>query len=387
MLFKTPTLHPVEKSVIDRIDKLRATLGRHVKGSQRWAGLLRRTTFARNLRGSNSIEGFHVTADDAIAAVEGQQPLEAQVPLETWKAISGYRDALTYVMRLADDPHFVHGANLLRSLHYMMTQYDLRKNPGTWRPGIIYIRDDASGEVVYEGPDVELVPELVAELVTWLEKGDLDTPAMVRAGMAHLNLVMIHPYSDGNGRMARCLQTLVLAREGILDPVFCSIEEYLGANTPEYYRVLAEVGGGRWQPERDARPWIRFVLTGHYRQAATLLRRVRETQKMWDELEQLRTKHELPERMMCALNDACQGYGVRNATYRGPAEVSEHTASRDFLALVDAGLLVPKGEKRGRYYVAGRVLRKIRERVAEPGRINDPFEDPTDASAAAQPRL
>ena len=78
----------------------------------------------------------------------------------------------------------------------MMTQYDLRKNPGTWRPGIIYIRDDASGEVVYEGPDVELVPELVAELITWLEKGDLDTPAMVRAAMAHLNLVMIHPYSE-----------------------------------------------------------------------------------------------------------------------------------------------------------------------------------------------
>lgn len=49
--------------------------------------------------------------------------------------------------------------------------------------------------------------------------------------------------------MARCIQTLVLAREGILSAPFASIEEYLGAepNTDEYYRVLAEVGGKTWQ--------------------------------------------------------------------------------------------------------------------------------------------
>ncbi len=43
-----------------------------------------------------------------------------------------------------------------------------------------------------------------------------------------LNLVLIHPFRDGNGRMARCLQTLVLAREGMVSPIFASIEEYLG---------------------------------------------------------------------------------------------------------------------------------------------------------------
>ena len=52
--------------------------------------------------------------------------------------------------------------------------------------------------------------------------------------MAHLNLAMIHPFSDGNGRLARCLQTLLLAREQIVSPVFSSIEEYLGQNTQAY---------------------------------------------------------------------------------------------------------------------------------------------------------
>jgi len=62
--------------------------------------------------------------------------------------------------------------------------------------------------------------------------------------MAHLNLTMIHPFSDGNGRMARCLQSLVLARGGKLSPEFLSIEEYLGRNTPSYYQVLSAVAQG-----------------------------------------------------------------------------------------------------------------------------------------------
>ena len=43
-------------------------------------------------------------------------------------------------------------------------------------------------------------------------------------------------------------------REGVVSPVFSSIEEYLGRNTGDYYRVLAEVGGGSWQPRNDTRP-------------------------------------------------------------------------------------------------------------------------------------
>ena len=79
---------------------------------------------------------------------------------------------------------------------------------------------------------------------------------MVRGAMAHLNLAMIHPFRDGNGRMARCLQTLMLARERILSPEWMSIEEFLGANTQAYYDVLSDVRRGTWNPDGDARPWV-----------------------------------------------------------------------------------------------------------------------------------
>ena len=105
--------------------------------------------------------------------------------------------------------------------------------------------------------------------------------------MAHLNLVMIHPFRDGNGRMARCLQTLVLAREKIVVPVFSSIEEELGRQTASYYKVLGEVGLGAWHPENNARPWIRFCLNAHYEQARRVLRRTSEIEELWGRCERL----------------------------------------------------------------------------------------------------
>ena len=203
-------------------------------------------------------------------------------------------------------------------------------------------------------------------------------PAMVNAAMAHLNLVLIHPFRDGNGRMARCLQTLVLAREQILEPVFCSIEEYLGRNTHAYYDVLAEVGAGRWQPDRDARPWVRFTLTAHLRQALTMIRRIKESERLWEDLERVARTRGLPERIVPILFDAAIGQRVRNSTYRAirDGDITDATASRDLRQAVGAGLLVPFGEKRGRYYRAGNELQGLFQAIVDardPRDERDPF--------------
>ena len=103
--------------------------------------------------------------------------------------------------------------------------------------------------------------------------------------MAPLNLVMIHPFRDGNGRMARALATLALTRSDIGEPEFSSIEEWLGAKTDDYYSVLAHTGHGSWQPRDNAHRWLTFNLRAHHMQAQTVARRVREAGDTWTDLD------------------------------------------------------------------------------------------------------
>lgn len=375
MLFTAPDLEPAEQAVLDWVIESRTALRHIAGGPQTWSGLLRRVSFARAIRGSNSIEGYHVSLDDALAAADEAEPVDAAA--ETWAAITGYRNALTFILQLAEDPAVTIDINLLRSLHYTMLRHDLDKRPGRWRAGAIFVVDETTGQRVYEGPDVDLVPGLMDELVESLNV-DPHPSVTVRAAMAHLNLAMIHPFRDGNGRMARALQTLVLTREGIVSPMFCSVEEYLGRHQQAYYDVLAEVGQGSWQPGRSARPWIRFMLVAHYRQASTLLARARILRRLWDEVEQELVRTGMPERATFAVCEAARGAVLRRQTYMALGEVEEKTATRDLRALTEAGYLVAEGEKRGRVYSGTPAMRaifgRVKSAVGDPS-DSDPFEE------------
>jgi len=251
----------------------------------------------------------------------------------------------------------------------MMTEHGMDAGPGLWRPGPIWVRNDATGEVVYEAPESEVVPALVDDLISSLSHVG-ETPAIVRAAMAHLNLVLIHPFRDGNGRMARCLQSLVLVRDGFLAREYCSIEEYLGQarNQQRYYEVLEQVGRGRWSPENDARPWVRFCLEAHYVQAISVLRRVKESEWAWVAIENLIEEGRLPGRAVAALFDASLGLKIRNASYRATLaewgeRIANQTATSDLHTLVRAGVLEQHGAKRGTYYLAGPQLLEIQQKA------------------------
>jgi hypothetical protein len=182
--------------------------------------------------------------------------------------------------------------------------------------------------------------------------------------------------------MARGLQTLVLARDRVVAPVFSSIEEYLGRNTAAYYRVLEEVGAGAWHPQRDARPWLHFCLRAHFFQANTTMRRRMEIEQVWVGCADLAAARGLPERCAAGLMDLTFGLRLRRGTYRSSVEVaigeevSDLKGSRDLKAMVESGLVEAVGERRGRYYLAGEPLADLRKKVRasrSPKSHEDPF--------------
>ncbi len=371
MLFQPPRPDDLETHVIESIAQVRRDLRHLLYEPRRWHGLLRRLVAAGNTRASTGIEGHHVSHDDAGAAVDGAEPFEATG--NDWDAVRGYQEAMDYIINLSRDPHFIYSDGLIRSIHYMMMKHDSQCLPGMYRPGAIFVGQ-------YEGPRSEVAPGLVRELMASLNEEDETTPLPVRAAMAHLNLLMIHPFKDGNGRMSRALQTLVLGRDGILDPRFSSIEEYLGYNTAAYYRTLAEVGGSCWNPERDTRPWIRFILTAHHFQAHQMAWRVKQADQVWASISQLRSQSGLHERNMGSMYNAAVGFRVRRSDHIDYAEVSDRVATRDLRKLVEAGFLQAVGEKRGRYYVATPLLPSLADR--KPPAIDDPFSPHSNSDLA-----
>lgn len=188
---------------------MRKDLRNALRTPRRREGGLRRSALARNIRGSNSIEGYEVAEDDAAAAIDGDEPFSADE--KTFLEIQGYRQALGYVLAMSEADYATFDTAELRAMHYMMLSHDLGKSPGRYRKGPIYVHDERTDQVVYEGPDHADVPSLMEALAASLHVG-LNSDPIVQPAMAHLNLVMIHPFRDGNGRMARALATLVLTR-------------------------------------------------------------------------------------------------------------------------------------------------------------------------------
>ena len=373
LIYTAPPLTSEDEAVLGEIHQMRKEMRHSLRKPKRWVGGLRRASRAKALKSSNSIEGIEVTEDDAAAVVGGEEPVTADE--KTALDVQGYQRAMDYVLTAADDPHATYEAAELRAMHFMLIQHEPSKSPGRFRSGPVSVYDEENERVVYEGPDAEKVPALVEDLITALRRENSTDP-IVRSAMAHLNLVMIHPFKDGNGRMARALATLVLTRSDIGEPVFSSIEEWLGAskaNTLDYYAVLAHTGHGRWAPRPDPHMWLTFNLRAHHIQAQTVARRFTEASRYWTRLEELANQHGLPDRVMDALFDAVLGYGVRRSGYMKRSNVEGHTATRDLSLLTDVELLTAHGSGRGRFYTAGAPLLTLRASVKGD---REPLRDP-----------
>ncbi len=371
MLFSTPQPDLEDLQALQDLADMRARLADLLRVPKRWDGGLRRSMLARAIQGSNSIEGYQVEVDDAAAALDDEDPLSADQL--TFAEIRGYRQALGYVLAMASDEHFDLDSSVIRSMHFMLLNHDPTKRPGQYRSGAVHVVDPHD-TTVYEGPEPAVVPALVEELVRDLEHQKASAEPVVLGAMAHLNLVMIHPFRDGNGRLARALQTLVLSRTGVAEPAFSSIEEWLGSNTDDYYRVLSVTGGGSWHPENDAHLWVKFNIRAHHIQAQTVARRFDEASSLWAQLDDVIADLNLHPRVADELYDASLGFRIRRSTYIKRAQIEQRTATRDLARLVAQGLLEGRGETSGRHYVAGELLRQMRSTaVADRTPVSDPY--------------
>ncbi len=354
MIYATPAMTRALQKQLDELAQLREALGDEVKTPSRWMGSLRRELRAASIGSSTSIEGFSVSPAEALALTSGREAVDRDD--ENRQAVACYARAMDHVGTMAEDPSFRWLDRVILDLHFDACHFQRDMDPGVWRTGPIAVTGPG-GTLEYRGPDENEVVALMAEAVEWLAEGDLEADVVVRAAMAHLHVASVHPFRDGNGRVARIVQSLVLARGGFASPEFFSIEEYLGSHTPDYYAALREAQGGSYQPRRDASGWVRFCVEAHIAQARQRLAQIEQAAARWSHLEDLVNARGWPERLVIALEQSLHA-GSDRSTYGQDADVSPATASADFRRLLDAGLVDQRGRGRSISYVASGSLRE-----------------------------
>lgn len=216
------TLTPL---ILDLVAEIGEALGRlNLNEQERIRPHLRRDNRIRTVQASLSIEGNTLSLEQVTAVLAGKRVLGAPKEIqEVRNGFAAYEQLPAWRPDNPDDLCRAHGVLIA----------GLLDNPGQFRAGGVGI--ERRGEVIHIAPPAERVPFLVRELLAWLATTDLHP--LVAGSVLHYELEFIHPFMDGNGRLGRLWQTLVLGR---WRPVFflIPIETIIHDRQDEYYRAL-----------------------------------------------------------------------------------------------------------------------------------------------------
>jgi len=210
-------------------------------------------------------------------------------------------------------------------------------------------RDDREGPMqVVSGPmgvhfEAPAAPRLEQEMTAFLDwfNGHNDLDLVMKAGLAHLWFVSIHPFDDANGRIARAIADMALARSENSPQRFYSMSAQIRQDRNAYYEILEQTQKG----DMDVTPWMEWFLGCLGRAidgAQTVLAAVLAKARFWEHAQRV----SINDRQRLVLNRLLDGFEGKLTTtkYAKLTKSSPDTALRDITLLVESGLLVRSSE-------------------------------------------
>ena len=297
--------------------------------------LLRKENRIRSIQSSLAIENNSLTLEQVTDIIEGRRVLGP--PKDIHEVQNAYE---AYERVFSMDPYRVED---FLEAHRLLT-HGLVKHPGQFR-----LRDvgvyDASGRVVHIGARSQFVPSLVEELFSWAKNSDLLD--LVKSCLVHFELEMIHPFEDGNGRMGRLWQSLILSR---WNPLFewLPIESVIYTHQQSYYDALAISNQAN-----DATIFVEFMLEVILEtlEEVKVSERIEEEKAEYVVLPALKPKErEVFEQVKAYLEQ----YGnIGNQQAQELTGLSAATVRRYLSLFVKVGLLSASGSTKGKLYSLG----------------------------------
>ena len=202
---------------------------------------LRKINRIRSIQSSLAIENNSLSIDEVADIVNGKQVIGSPSEIQEVKnAYEAYEHLLQYDPFRVDD--------FLKAHQYMTS--GLVTDTGRFRSKGVGVF--AGDQLVHAGAKAEFVPGLMADLFAWAQGSDVHP--LIKSSIVHFEVEFIHPFSDGNGRMGRLWQTLILSTWNELF-AWLPIETIVFENQQQYYDSLQQAGRAA-----DSGVFIEFML-------------------------------------------------------------------------------------------------------------------------------
>ena len=201
----------------------------------------------------------------------------------------------------------------------------------------------------FEAPGRERLEAELTAFLSWFNNPPEGLDGLVRAGLAHLWFVTLHPLEDGNGRLTRTLTDLALAQDERSGLRFYSLSAQILRDKQGYYDALEQAEAGTL----DVTGWVAWFLQevrNAARHGQEEIHRVLARSKYAARMERLGLNARQRQALERALSPFNEGDGLSNRWYRKITGANRTTATRDLGELVELGLLEAAGEKRGATY-------------------------------------
>jgi len=315
----------------------------------RYRDWFRHRAWIRTIHGTTRIEGNSLNDLEVEELLERLPATRSKDALE----VLATRTALAFVDEIAAEPGLQVDERLVREIHRrVIDDIDPMLRPGEFRSGENRVAD-AEGGIVFSTALSGDVPDLMHRLGGWLRDGSGGEHPAVAAALAHLELVAIHPFYDGNGRTARALSRLLLVQHGFALDGLVSLDAYLDLQRREYFAAIRASLGVSYTRGYDATPFVRYYLDAIAGAAEYVLSRVKGATELLRVLRAAVAGGEIAARITDPLVYTWINGSIRPADYIEITHRSGPSATRDLAQAVRAGYLNVTGETQARRYRVG----------------------------------
>ena len=260
--------------------------------------------------------------------------------------------AMDFIRYIADEHDTPIDEEVIKQIHTSI----VRDIPGQGSPGVYKMKpnaivDDRTGARLFLPPSPNDTPRLMSGLSAWLSQKRLAVHPVITAAIAHLELVAIHPFDNGNGRTARALADLILWRYGYTFRHLFSWVRQVGIDMDTYHQKLREALGPEYGANADPTVWLEYFVESIEKSLVELRPALQKMREAFIEAYNRGTKEGLSSDQIEALVFADTNGSVTTAEYMRTKKLSRSTVVKRLNELVKLGFLRVEGKGRSVRYL------------------------------------